>query len=203
MADVRIVTHRLDPMEAELRILADGEVTGRVLGPRNLYASTIEVAYYVQPPRRTDAVAGRRVLIPEPSLWEPETPHLYEALLLVDGRKLSLRHGLRHIDHTPQGVRLNRKPFAIRAHQVERCDERQLQSLRASDINTVVCAVTLENAHLWDLADRIGLFVVGVLGQDPQCLALAQRLQAHASSLGWQETWGSPGETPALSFLDA
>src|SRR5689334_4063070 len=77
----------LSPVEADVRITftfrrpVDGlEVRGRLMGPRCRYASTVEVAYPFRPlPAPQDQVAlPARVLIPEPSLWEPTCPFLYE-----------------------------------------------------------------------------------------------------------------------------
>src|SRR5882724_11731562 len=107
---IQLTTHRLDPAEAEIRIDGAPGVTGRFMGPRCHYASTVEVAYYVKPMPG----GGARVTVPEPSFWDPETPFLYEAILqAADGTKRSLRHGLRTLQVTAAGWRVNRKPFRV------------------------------------------------------------------------------------------
>src|SRR4051812_21929122 len=71
--------HRLDPTLAELHIIwsalpPDAEVRGRLMGPRCPGASTIEVAYPLQPL----SAGACRVLIPEPIFWSAERPCVYE-----------------------------------------------------------------------------------------------------------------------------
>jgi len=82
---------RLDPTLADLRLeFADVppgvEIRGRLMGPRCPGVSTVEIAYHLRPL----GPGVCQVLIPEPSLWTPETPHLYEgpAELYQDGVKV-------------------------------------------------------------------------------------------------------------------
>jgi hypothetical protein len=75
----RVRVHRLDATLADLHIEltdlpADVEVFGRLMGPRCPGVSTVEVAY----PLRPVAPAVYRALIPEPVLWTPEHPCVYE-----------------------------------------------------------------------------------------------------------------------------
>ena len=108
--NVHLTTRRMDPAEAEIRIEGADGLTGRLLGPRCHYASTVEVAYYVKPAPGS----GSRVIVPEPSFWDPETPFLYEAILQSeDGTKVTLRHGLRTVQLSAAGLRVNRKPFRV------------------------------------------------------------------------------------------
>src|SRR5262245_1291929 len=84
-------TRSLCPTEAEVWILPDvaqitrtTELRGRLIGPTCVYASTIEVAYPLQPfPKPPEGVSplARRVVIPEPSLWAPPHPFLYRAIV--------------------------------------------------------------------------------------------------------------------------
>jgi len=83
---VRLVDQRLNPAEAEIWVAIQPEqssnhieLRGRLMGPRCPYASTVEIAYPLRPfPATVGVPAGfqARVLIPEPSLWEPQTPFL-------------------------------------------------------------------------------------------------------------------------------
>jgi hypothetical protein len=71
--------HQLDPTVAELRVEfvnlpADVEVRGRLMGPRCLGMSTVEVAY----PLRPCKPGVYSVLIPEPIFWTAERPCIYE-----------------------------------------------------------------------------------------------------------------------------
>src|SRR5262245_11376218 len=60
------------------------ELRGRLMGPRCLYASTVEVAYPLRPfhdmPDGLEGLA-RRVIIPEASFWDPISPFLYQGPL--------------------------------------------------------------------------------------------------------------------------
>ena len=128
--DVVVLDHRLDPVETELRVfvkLAEltpaTEIRGRLNGPRCLYASTIEIAYPMREVARSDHME-LRVVIPEPSWWDPESPFLYEGALelLQDGiacDRAAIRHGIRRLQLTSKGLRLNGKPFAFRGKMVE------------------------------------------------------------------------------------
>ena len=88
--DFYVVNHRLDPHETELRIHVEveeltptTEIKGRLMGPRCVYRSTVEIAYPMRPVERI-AYSRRmelRVVIPEPSWWEPKTPFLYQGPL--------------------------------------------------------------------------------------------------------------------------
>src|SRR5207249_10692960 len=90
---VQMYDRLLNPAEAELwlNVLLAGpttrlELRGRLMGPRCRFASTVEVAYPLRPrsgPTGRDDLRGLRVLIPEPSYWDPESPFLYEGTLDV------------------------------------------------------------------------------------------------------------------------
>jgi hypothetical protein len=117
--DVRIINHRLDPHATELRIVVEveeltptTEIKGRLMGPRSVNRSTVEVAYALRPVGQTFLSAetpGRqeclphlefRVVIPEACWWEPKTAFFYEGPVelwqdgvLCDRREIS--HGIR------------------------------------------------------------------------------------------------------------
>jgi hypothetical protein len=91
--------HRLSAAEAEVWLLVEvervtptTEVRGRLTGPRCPGVTTVEVAYPLRPfPRQPDGVPplSQRVVIPDPSLWEPGQPFLYRAVveLWQDGER--------------------------------------------------------------------------------------------------------------------
>lgn len=98
---------RMEPVLAELHLRIDpdpkdlAESWVRLLGPSCLYASTVEIAY----PAHSLARPGEfRILLPEPSYWEPETPFVYH--LLVEDRAQG------------QGIRSRRFPLPLRRFQV-------------------------------------------------------------------------------------
>ena len=81
----------LSPADAELWVLAEPEqltpateIRGRLVGPTCPYSSTIEVAYPLRPfPKLPESLAPltRRVVIPEPSMWDPVAPFLYQGAI--------------------------------------------------------------------------------------------------------------------------
>ena len=113
LRQVNVRVRGLSAAEAELwllieteRVTPTTEVRGRLVGPRCRGVTTIEVAYPLRPfARQPDGVPplSRRVVIPEPSLWEPEQPYLYRAVveLWEDGRlcdRAEFDYGLRMAD---------------------------------------------------------------------------------------------------------
>jgi hypothetical protein len=82
---------RLSTVDAEVWIIvhaeqisASTEIRGRLVGPRCPNISTIEVAYQLRAiPRHPAQIPplSRCVNIPDPSLWEPERPFLYHAVI--------------------------------------------------------------------------------------------------------------------------
>src|SRR5262249_19936731 len=82
---------RVNPVQADIDVtvypetLANGtEVRGRLVGPTCVYASTVEVAYPLRESSREKESAPHislRVIVPEPSLWEQESPFLYRLVV--------------------------------------------------------------------------------------------------------------------------
>src|SRR5947208_2119229 len=91
LREVRAEVRRLTPAEAEVWILVEAEertptteVRGRLVGPRCSGVTTIEVAYPLQPfPRQPEGAPplSRRVIIPDPVLWDAERPFVYHAVV--------------------------------------------------------------------------------------------------------------------------
>lgn len=198
MIRVRVRDRSLDPAQAELWVVAETErvgptteLRGRLTGPCCLYSATVEVAYPLRPfTRRPEGLAGpaARVVIPEPSLWEPECPFLYEGTveLWEDGAcvdRAAVRHGLRRMLLGQGGLRVNGRALSLRGRRLAACDDGEAAALRRAGYNLLVAP---GDADLSDLADRRGLFVLGRLsGPDEAVLALAGRRAAHPSCLGW------------------
>src|SRR5437868_42099 len=125
---VEIRERLLDPTEPEVwvmvhpeRMTPTTEVVGRLMGPRCRFADTVEVAYPLRPFARVpEGLTGlpRRAVIPEASLWEPESPFLYQGPveLWEEGRPsdcLQLSLGLRTITLGPRGLRLNGRAVTL------------------------------------------------------------------------------------------
>jgi hypothetical protein len=195
--DVVIVDHRLDPVETELRVhvrpenlTPATEIRGRLSGPRCPYATTIEIAYPLREVERTGHIE-LRVVIPEPSWWDPESPFLYEGAieLLQDGvscEKRTLRHGIRRLQLTSKGLRLNGKPFMLHGKLVEPgLTESDLKQLRESDINALLTIVDDTGIALWEVVDRLGFFMLGTSNELVHFLEHRNDLASHPSTFGW------------------
>lgn len=191
---VSLRDHSLVAAEAEIhvtvvpeRLDAGTEVRGRLMGPQCRFASTVEVAYHLRPLRVPTGRPGvtLRAVIPEASFWEPQTPHLYAGPveLWQDGQRaavVQVRRGLRHLTVGPRGLRLNGRPLQLRGRAVASLNEESALSLREQGYNLVVAAGEARDA--WEVADRIGLFVLA--WEEPAGDALRE-LAGHPSHLGW------------------
>jgi hypothetical protein len=178
---------------AELRVVVvpehiapTTELRGRFAGPTCPFAATIEVAYPLSPLPASGALAGR-FIVPEASLWEPECPFLYcgAVELWEDGRlcgRAVLTHGFLSVMLGPRGLRVNGRAMTLTGRSVARLDETEALALRRDGVNLLVAP--LDEAAIWDVADRIGFFVIGRLaGND--AAEQADALAARPSCLGW------------------
>lgn len=151
-----ITLTRLSPAEAVIDYDADDdyELRGRLVGPTCEYTTTVEVAYPVR--------AGR-VVIPEPALWDPETPFLYagpielwrDGVRMAEGR---VRLGFCQKGFVGGRFLVNGKPVTFCLDSVDEVDEADLRQRRAAGRNTVVVHRE-QAARAYEIADRIGLFV--------------------------------------------
>ncbi|HWG46365.1 MAG TPA: hypothetical protein VN688_26620 [Gemmataceae bacterium] len=193
----------LIPAEAELWITVTAEchtptteIRGRLMGPRCPYASTVEVAYPLRPlpPHRTSPQsigATMRVVIPEASLWEPESPFLYQGPIELwqDGQRrdqIKLSHGLRSFLLGERGLRVNGRPLTLRGRTVSACSDEDALALRQAGCNLLVVPVEADTLAVWERADRLGFFVLGQLRENcEQTLRHLEILSRHTSCLGW------------------
>jgi hypothetical protein len=195
---IHVRDRSLDPAQAELWLIAETdhvtattELHGRLMGPQCRYAATVEVAYPLRPlVRRPEGLSGpaARVVIPEPSLWDPQGPFVYQGTveLWQDGQRcdqIALRRGLRRILLGPHGLRVNGQPLALRGRAVTGCDEQEAAALRRAGFNLLLPPAA---ADLWGLADSCGFFILGRLREpDEETLLQAQRAADHPSCFGW------------------
>lgn len=172
----------LDPTLAEVavavypeRLASRTQVRGQVTGPHCEYSTTIEVAYPWRETSRTYEKEGEphisaRAIIPEPSLWEPQTPFLYEATveLFDNGRlsdKVTMRLGLRDLKLGGRGFLLNGRPFTIHGVARERFTPEDLPELRQAGFDTLLARLGSPFGDLFDAADRLGFLVIGWLAE--------------------------------------
>jgi hypothetical protein len=192
--DIRVWTHALTPACAEVRVrvaVEDGVVRGRITGPRCRFASTVEVAYSLLPIPGEEGTF--RAIIPEPSLWEPECPFLYDVVIeswlddLQDERpeRRVLKYGLRSQARRGESVLVNGRPVAMRYALDPPQSEEDARALRSRGVN-LLCA-GLANEKAWDLSDAYGFFLLGRLCKaDDEELVWAKRHRSHhACLLAW------------------
>jgi hypothetical protein len=207
--------HSLVPARAEVhvvvvpeRMTATTEVRGRLMGPSCRFASTVEVAYHFRPlPAAPEGTLAVRCIIPEASLWEPASPFLYEGPveLWEEGQRLDLvrvRCGLRSRTLGPRGLRVNGRLLELHGRAVADPGEDEALALRQRGCNLLLTPVRLGCDRVWELADRLGFFVLGTLerwtGTERD---LVGSLAHRPSSLGW--LFESGLEVPAeLGVMD-
>ena len=193
---IQVLERRLGIADAELWIVGPPEMSGRLAGPKTRYASTIEAPFYLQKIPNPAAPSGaQRVLIPEPSLWSPETPYLYEAKLDLGAMgKVRFNLGLRRLTWTKEEFRINGGRVELKAVQRSTLEEADALALREAGINVVF--VPVSQPSVWEVADRVGLLVIGEVGHQ---FDLALRLRRHPSVLGWMIDPRIPSEE-SLAF---
>ncbi len=191
----------LAPAQAELRITVtlvhdwgNAEIRGRLMGPRCRFSRTVEIAYPLRPlpdPGSNPRSRSFRVIIPEASWWDLQSPFLYEGPveLWQEGQRLDqawVSHGLRSLSLGPRGLRLNGRTITLRLREVYSASEADLASWRTEGINLLIVLVSPTTEGMWSLADQFGVLVVGRLpDSSPETRERVTRLQEHACCLGW------------------
>jgi hypothetical protein len=201
--DVEIRDGAIAPPAAEVWVRAHvpevtptTELRGRLVGPRCCFASTVEVAYPLRPlPAAPEGFAPPfgRVVIPEASLWDPQSPFLYEGPIELwqDGRlqhRMTVSHGLRTLTLGPRGLFVNGRRLLLRGRFVDALTEAEALTFRAAGANLLVIPVSAATRPLWELADRVGFLVLGevrTLDAGATSALAALTKAAHASCLGW------------------
>jgi hypothetical protein len=227
IVDAMVLSHRLDIVETELRVLvtldridADTLVRGRLTGPRSALASTVEVAYPLREIARLESNQILfRVVIPEASFWEPETPLLYQGPLELwqDGERCDLwelSHGLRRLQLTPAGCRMNGRLQTIRGVARSSLDANEVPTFRANGINLVV----LDASRFPDaapLADRWGMLLLYRVERPSDYLRWRDIANRQPSTFGWlfgesmldeeflAQKLAAPASLPLPTFLGA
>ena len=205
------------PAAAEVLVRAEAEhmtptteLRGRLMGPRCRFAETIEVAYplrpFIRPPQGFAGLSGRAV-IPEASLWDPQSPFLYQGPIELwqDGRicqRVMVSHGLRTLVLGPRGLFVNGRRLVLQGRSVTALTEAEALALREAGVNLLVAPVSAATQALWDLADRVGFLVLGRIADcDDETAARVAALSAHASCLGWLAAAADVGRAPDGGFV--
>jgi hypothetical protein len=186
---------RLTPTEAVFAVkietdasAGDAEVHGRLTGPRCKYSTTIDVAY---PIRRLPGSSGGligRVIIPEPSWWDPESPFLYSGLVELwhSGQTIDavrVRGGLYHASAAGGRLIWNGRPLDVHAAVEPGLTAAQLPAVRAAGTNLVVVDAD-ELLSLCDAADEVGILLAG-RAADARARAVGAPPFEHPSLLGF------------------
>ena len=192
---------RLTQAEAEIRFLVatsaggnDLHVRGRLMGPKCPYASTVEVAYPLKEIERSVNAAGEtsillRTIIPEPCMWDPQSPFLYSGPLGIWDRdrvieQHSMQLGFVGWGLGTRGLRVNGKYLNLQAAAIDSLDEPSCQRMREKEMNCLVVDIRDAANATWDLADRFGFFVLGRIRKAEEW-ERARSLEGRPSSLGW------------------
>jgi hypothetical protein len=190
--DVTIKPVRLTPTEAELAVEvtyspapAACELHGRLMGPTCAYSTTVEVAYPIRKSRVSEDDPRKligRVIIPEPSWWDPDSPFLYTAVVelwsdtgKIDATRFSC--GLRTAKLTPNGLWWNGRSLDLQTKLTASQTEAEWVHARAEGFNGVKVPASVAGAA-WDYGDRFGLLIV------PDQPARVDTIR-HPSALGW------------------
>jgi hypothetical protein len=212
---VEVRNRSLAPAEAEVwvtvraeTVTAATEVRGRLMGPSCPYSSTVEVAYPLRPlvrPTENAPPLTMRVVVPEASLWEPESPFLYQGPveLWQDGERrdrVTVRHGLCSWSLTSRGLRWNGKRLTLRGRAARELTDDNAMSLRWAGVNLLLASA--DEPAVWDLADRLGFLVLGELSTlDAGALDAAEKLAPHPSCFGWLVNTSLPTQSERLASL--
>jgi hypothetical protein len=195
--DVSAWPLRLTPTEAELivNVAIDApteavEVHGRIMGPQCLYSTTVEVAYPLRrlPPEPGKLARRARVMIPEPSWWDPVSPLLYRGPVeLWEGSdrrdQTTFQYGLRHVRLGDRGLSWNGRPLPLTGRTSGPLAEVGLRRLRDAGVNLLIVPIEEMTEDYWDAADRVGLLV---LARVRKGVPLTGHVIAnHPSCLGW------------------
>src|SRR5262249_43127631 len=146
------------------------ELVGRFNGPICAYASTVEVAYPLRrlPQPVPDLPLARRVIIPEPSQWDPVSPFLYHSTIELwqDGdmhQRLQSWHGLRTVALRPDGLRWNGKRLKLRVARGPEIEADHLSALRADGFNALIA--DWPDRPLLAAAEHVGFLLLAYPGE--------------------------------------
>ena len=207
---------RLTQADAEIRFLVscpgsagDLHVRGRLMGPRCPYAATVEVAYPLRELERNPDKSGGtgillRTVIPEPSMWDPESPFLYSGPLGIwQGDKLleqqTMQLGFIGWGLGTRGLRVNGKYIDLQASVVAGLDAESATRLREQNVNCVVVDVGKAPPTTWDIADRYGFFVLGRI-QRARTMGIRETTRGTAKLFGLDSKARSASRAQAEEF---
>jgi len=212
--DVTIKPVRLTPTEAELAVEVafspageTCELHGRLMGPTCAYSTTVEVAYPIRKTHVSEDDPRKligRVIIPEPSWWDPESPFLYGGIVeLWQGNQktdcVQVYVGLRNLKLTEMGLIWNGHRLSLPGRRRDTFTQGEISEMHRTGYKLIVVPADEANAPLWATADRVGMLILGLVSSSaPTHLA---NLSRSPSCLGWILTIDSDKEGKAKSCL--
>jgi hypothetical protein len=174
--EMHVHSGRLNPAESEvwitvhpLELTSTTQVRGRLMGPRCRYSTTVEVAYPLREQNRFYETEDRphltmRVIMPEASFWDPESPFYYEGPVeLWQGgeccdRKL-VRQGLQAHTLGTRGLIWNGRALPIRGVACTRYSESDLVHWHQAGYNTLLLSAP-DSEDSIKLAEEIGFLML-------------------------------------------
>lgn len=145
---------------------AGATLSGTLIGPTCEYADTLTAtARFVDCGPGGPPLAG--AIVPEPSFWTPEMPHLYQAVLeLRDGGQVAARverlFGFRPLGAAGNRLRLDGKNWVLRGVAI---DEEQVGELAAWHESNTAIVVKRPSDVLCEAASRLGVMLVAELDE--------------------------------------
>lgn len=122
-------------------------------------------------PGRTEIT--RRLTLPRPMLWSPDSPALYTAVLTAGADRETAVFGIRTVQLSPErGLVFNGRPLKLRGGCIHhdngplgacahaQAEERKIARLKAAGYNAVRCAHNPPSRALLDACDRLGMLVI-------------------------------------------
>jgi hypothetical protein len=212
--DVTIKPVRLTPAEAELAVEVTYspappacELHGRLIGPTCAYSTTVEVAYPIRKSHVSEDDPRKligRIVIPEPSWWDPDSPFLYSGIVeLWEGNEkkdgVQVRVGLRNIKLTELGLIWNGHRLSLPGRRRDTFAQAEIAKLHGRGYKLIVVPANEANAPLWAMADLAGLLILGLVSSSTPINIAA--LSRSPSCLGWVLTIDSDDEAKAKSCL--
>jgi hypothetical protein len=198
LQNVQFQIRSLSPVEAIVTVSAEAEdnfagveLRGRLTGPTCPYSSTIEVAY----PLRMDASSASpgqlsgRVVIPEPSLWDPVSPFLYHGVVELWRERefcdrAEFRVGLRSFLVSASGVVWNGRRLELRIKSKPHLSPGELPALHRSGYNCLF--LDWPSPELVEAAERIGFVILGRLPSSPPAVSNPLALLGYVLPADWR-----------------
>ena len=148
----------------------------RLLGKNAVKAGDNQIK--VELPANSEKEINHTITVSKPLLWTPETPHLYQAevLILKDNQVIdetSTAFGIRSIKFTTEnGFQLNGKTVKINggcvhhdngclgAAAFDRAEERRIELLKSAGFNAIRTSHNPPSEAFLDACDRLGMMVI-------------------------------------------